>query len=232
MQSILKNVRATRFGPFPASLTAPGHPCPDREQTGAFPASAGDLLLELWDVGACLAIPAGELLSLVPPLSHPRILRYRKNADRLRTLLAELLLRRLLSEKLGAPPNSFEIRRDANGRPFLEGTPVYFSLSHAGNLCAAALAPCPVGVDVETNAVSVEIAAAFYAPGEADAPPAERLRLWTLKESLCKCGGIPLEEALRTPAADFPALGLSSFSKEVPDGWLSAVIKNPHIIFC
>ena len=185
-----------------------------------------DTIAGLWDIQRYLGVPAEAYLSLIPAASHPRVLRYRQNADRQRTLLAEVLLRHLLSENPGPPTHAFVILREPNGKPFLDGKVAQISLSHAANWCAAAVSVRPVGIDVETNAVSEEIASRFFAPGEAAAAASERLRLWTLKEAHCKCRDVPLEEALRFPAADFPSLGLAHFSERLPGGWLSLVTET------
>lgn len=182
--------------------------------------------LALWNIQRYLDVPAGEYLPLLPASSHARVLRYRQNADRERTLLAEILIRHMLSEALGSAPDTFVILREENGKPYLAGGKTAITLSHAANWCATAVSTRPVGVDVETNAVSEEIAVRFFATGEATSDLSERLRLWTLKEAYCKCRGVPLEEALLVPAAAFPALGLSTFSEKLPNGWLSLVTET------
>lgn len=203
-----------------------------------------------------LQSPAEACLSLLPDSSHARVLRYRQNADRIRTLFAEVLSRQMLAEALEAAaplqhPESFashlqalspggllyaeeppgkhlHILRDPYGKPYLEGTPVHFSLSHAGPWAACAVAKVPCGVDVETTAVDPEVAEHFFAPGEASADASERLRLWTLKEALCKCRCLPLEESLKTPVSAFPSLRLVVFSLQLPDGaWLSGIMDQP-----
>ncbi|MDE7330149.1 MAG: 4'-phosphopantetheinyl transferase superfamily protein [Clostridia bacterium] len=43
----------------------------------------------------------------------------------------------------------FDIKRTQNGKPYIDGNPVYFSLSHSGNTGLFAISDNPVGVDLE-----------------------------------------------------------------------------------
>ena len=51
----------------------------------------------------------------------------------------------LLSRKL----SPFTIRRTPNGKPYIEGNPLYFSVSHSYNHAVIALCDKPVGIDLE-----------------------------------------------------------------------------------
>ena len=43
----------------------------------------------------------------------------------------------------------FDIKRTKNGKPYIEGDPVYFSVSHSGNYGAFIICDKPAGVDLE-----------------------------------------------------------------------------------
>lgn len=55
-------------------------------------------------------------------------------------------LENLLSEKLG---RGVEIKRTENGKPYAEGNPLFFSITHSGGHALAALSDKPVGADME-----------------------------------------------------------------------------------
>ncbi|MFG2898977.1 4'-phosphopantetheinyl transferase family protein [Streptomyces zaomyceticus] len=81
-----------------------------------------------------------------------------REEDRARYLAAHGSLRRLLGHRLGIPADRVEfVREDCplcggpHGRPAVRGGGVHFSLSHSGELVLIALAPMPVGVDVEAH---------------------------------------------------------------------------------
>lgn len=55
-------------------------------------------------------------------------------------------LKVLLARKLGYKP---EILRTANGKPYIEGNPLFFSISHSRDHAVIALCDKPIGVDIE-----------------------------------------------------------------------------------
>ncbi|SEO93265.1 4'-phosphopantetheinyl transferase family protein [Denitrobacterium detoxificans] len=91
-----------------------------------------------------------------------------------------------------------------HGPPSLvvEGTRLHFSLSKAQPYCAFAIAPFPVGVDVErgdASSIAGELASDAFTARELDAirahGPHEALRLWVRKEALVKARGIGFADA-------------------------------------
>ena len=54
-------------------------------------------------------------------------------------------------EKLIAPHicGTFDMKRTANGKPYIEGDPVCFSIAHSGERAVIAVSDHPVGVDCE-----------------------------------------------------------------------------------
>ena len=61
------------------------------------------------------------------------ILRNKFNADRNRTVWAELLLRYSISKKFSVPFEKILVDRDESGKPFLIGNFLEITLSHSGN---------------------------------------------------------------------------------------------------
>lgn len=54
----------------------------------------------------------------------------------------------LLARRIGT---DFQICKNPNGKPYVAGNPVYFSLSHSRDLALIALCDSPVGVDLEIH---------------------------------------------------------------------------------
>lgn len=110
-----------------------------------------------------------------------------------RNLLRKALFREYGIEISGELEHRIEKR--TNGKPVLKGLPIHFNISHCKGLVACALAPCPVGVDVEgTRNVSEALVKRVCAQEEqeyiARGDLKERfLELWTLKESYLKMTG-------------------------------------------
>lgn len=60
------------------------------------------------------------------------------------------LRKRFLGELLSLDPEKVGWRKNENGKPFIEGSPVHFSVSHSGSYWAfASSLTGPVGIDIE-----------------------------------------------------------------------------------
>ncbi|MER6443769.1 4'-phosphopantetheinyl transferase family protein [Streptomyces venezuelae] len=149
-------------------------------------------------------------------------------ADRLRYAVAHLWLRELLGRRLGLPPERVVFRtepgpRGAAGRPEVvdPAVPTHFSVSYADRLALVAVAPVPVGADVEalpSPAAAVTLSRALHAEERAETVTSDRpdrsfARIWTRKEAYLKGLGTGLRRSLR---ADY--LGVRALAPP-PAGW-------------
>ena len=106
----------------------------------------------LWILEHLEQLDADAVLSLLPVLSEPRrarVLAMTHVPTQVRSILAELLLRHALREEhgLSALPR---LETGEKGKPFFpDRLDLQFSLSHCQTAVACALAPVPVGVDVQ-----------------------------------------------------------------------------------
>lgn len=160
-----------------------------------------------------------QSLSLLPPERQRAAQKLRRDDDAARCVGAGLLLREALVRE-GLDPEGQEFRRGEYGKPFLPGGPE-FSLSHAGRYVALALSDDPVGVDIEAERCTMEIARHFFAPAEirgAEAMTGEDRRrylqrLWVAKEAFIKAIGTglgtPLNAFCVTLTEDSAALSQS-----------------------
>ena len=126
---------------------------------------------------------------------------------------------------------TYRIARTNKGKPFFAGTQeVFVSLSHSGDHCIVAIAPCQVGVDLqshdrfpnETEADALQrylrLSKRFFHPAEhayVVSQPQERFFVvWTAKESYVKYTGAGLDDDFWTysvlPDAPFPVDGWSA----------------------
>lgn len=100
--------------------------------------------------------------------------------------------------------NCPEILRDDMGKPYLEGVPVHFNVSHSGVYMAIAVSKMPVGIDIqETREIKEGMFSKVVQPQESSLIGKDRqrdfLRLWSLKESFVKAEG----KGLRIPMKDY-----------------------------
>lgn len=157
-----------------------------------------------------------------------RVDRFRRTADKQRTVAADMLARRALSGRCGVPPEQIRFDLGERGKPYAIGLPLHFSLSHSGDLAVCAVDEAPVGIDVERiRPVNLKVARRIAAPEElcrlfGRSPEAEDLtrtedgelltrffELWTAKEAVGKLTGAGLFSAPAPGAAveyirDFP----------------------------
>ena len=123
-------------------------------------------------------------------------------------LLGRILLRRLLAERLGCPPDALVFRTGEHGKPTLVSHDWQFNLSHSGDWLVLALCQQgPLGVDVEMGLRQrpvLPLAQRFYAPEEYQwllaLPPREQTsafyRLWSRKEAVLKAQGAGIAAGL------------------------------------
>ncbi len=86
------------------------------------------------------------------------------------------------------------IRRTELGKPYIEGFPIHFSLTHCDGFCACCLSLLPVGIDAEpVGRFSPKAAKKALTPREYERVLTEGEQvfagLWTLKESYVKALG-------------------------------------------
>lgn len=149
-------------------------------------------------------VAASELAALRETLGAAELQRadaFRKPEDQRRFIVAHAAVRHLLGEHLGRAPASLAFVIGKHGKPELADGAVHFNLSHSGDLAAIAVAPRPVGVDVEARRKIhrvTELAESRFAPGElarvmtAADPQDEFLKIWTAKEAVVKATGLGL----------------------------------------
>ncbi|MGQ5639971.1 MULTISPECIES: 4'-phosphopantetheinyl transferase family protein [unclassified Streptomyces] len=171
---------------------------------------------------------------------------FHRSRDRDAYVIAHAALRGVLSLLLGVPADALPLVREpcagcggSHGRPALRTSGVHFSLSHSGDLVMVALAPIPVGVDVEglatTQAVLDAQSALHPVEGRELAllPAHERAaaftRTWVRKEAYLKGLGTGL---VRDPALDYVGTGALPAAPDprwtlrdvlVPAGYAAAV---------
>lgn len=197
-----------------------------------------ELEVYVLNVAAILQQPVGEYLNLFSAARQRAILRYRFNADRNRTIWAELLIRHVLSKKFSAP---VEIGRDESGKPYVVGRAVEISLTHSGNWVACSFGSEPNGVDIETDTTdALEIAEHFFTAAEFETLNAltgaarrlQFLKFWTLKESCFKCtGGTDFENNIagrNFVLADGAVLGVAGNKFCLPEKYITATIFSPN----
>ncbi len=114
-----------------------------------------------------------------------------------RTKIGEAFARQLLEEYSGQAAETFIIKRTPKGKPFAEGSPLEFNLSHSGQWLLCAVGDQPLGVDIEVfKPRDLKIAERFFTPKEQEFLALQKadahlrfLQIWTAKEAYFKWQG-------------------------------------------
>jgi 4'-phosphopantetheinyl transferase len=126
-----------------------------------------------------------KALSYIPENKQKRIKRFLKYEDSLRTLIAEVLIRKIIMQELKIPNGEIFFKINNYGKPYLKDWDEF----HFNK---------PVGIDVERiKDLNIKIADRFFSKEEVEdlykIKKSERLKyffdLWTLKESYIKADG-------------------------------------------
>ncbi|MDR1639011.1 MAG: 4'-phosphopantetheinyl transferase superfamily protein [Clostridiales bacterium] len=145
-----------------------------------------------------------ELLALICPRKAARLQGFLSELDLRRSLLADLLARYAISQKLKVPYSQIKIYDGKRGKPCSIPC-VSFSVSHSAQYAVCALGESKgVGIDIEkirdlnravVGAVCSDCEKAFICRnGEADFNAF--FKIWTAKESYAKCENISMDESL------------------------------------
>jgi phosphopantetheinyl transferase len=135
------------------------------------------------------SIHSGFTLDNIASSRIARAERCKGEGSKLRSLAAGYLI----AEKLKLDEDTFQYT--AQGKPYLPGSSVYFSISHSGDWAVLAVADTPIGVDIErTNRDNINkdrIAARFFTETERrwlaeNNNPDAFYYVWTAREAAYK----------------------------------------------
>ena len=146
-----------------------------------------------------------KLLSYLPKESSDGVLRHKTVKGAQRSLLGELISRKIISKKTNSRCQEIHFLKTTKGKPYLENSSIHFNLTHSGEWVVLAIADIDVGIDVEKfRQVNYRIAIRFFSKEENELleqlEGTEKLKLffdfWTLKESYLKLLGTGLTKSL------------------------------------
>ena len=186
--------------------------------------------------------------------SDERVRVARKGTPQLRQRQAAsfLAVRETLGRVLGLEASAVPIVVGQGGKPFIEGYPLHFNLSHCGGVALLAWGRRPLGVDIEAriNRPSEALAMKVLAPAErarwAGVPETSRgpwlARAWVRKEAALKAMGLGLRRPPRTVDVgggdgegqpwhamfDEHAWAGVDLVTDTPPGWFAALCLGPE----
>lgn len=194
------------------------------------------------------AVHASQLATL-SDAERERAVRFVFERDRLRFVAAHAGLRYVLGGLLGVTPPSVALTTDVRGKPRIAGLaapPLFFNLSHSGDLAAVAVSSSfEVGLDIERlREIEPDDVVAFFSETERAtiaglSGPAQRLgvfQAWTRKEAFVKATGfglsLPLDSFDVSLAPGEPArlLRLAGAASDVTAWQLEHIAPEPGYV--
>jgi phosphopantetheinyl transferase len=187
----------------------------------------------------------------LPPCEVARLLSFRRAEDRLRSLVAQYLIRKAAADHFNLELGAVSVGRTELGRPFLLELAGDVSVAHSGSYVVSAFASeGRVGVDIEQVRRLSQISDGTLTGAPRHAGPQLSLRrkaeLWVLKESAVKYVGtgfrhtvseVNVEENGRRPYHVIvcgTASGANLWLLEAPSGFAMAVAddaeRSPQIV--
>ncbi len=159
--------------------------------------------IRYFDLDSDRNIELGAAKELLSPDELERAQRFHFDIHQDRFTRGRGALRRALSEPTGTDAKSIAFSYGAHGKPFIDGCPIHFNLSHSQDLCVLATSSDPIGVDVEfieRKTDVLELARAVFVASENEAlfnaaPNLQRrmfFDFWTAKEAYMKLIGTGL----------------------------------------
>ncbi|MBR1747897.1 MAG: 4'-phosphopantetheinyl transferase superfamily protein [Clostridia bacterium] len=139
-----------------------------------------------------------KLYTLLPAEDKKSCDAFKFRADYLRRLGSAYLMQRFVGK----------VTRDECGKPRGEG--ICFNVSHGGAYVVMSVAPVEVGVDIEEDRPA-EDDLYRYVSSESEYKKGDFFEVWTLKESLLKCVGTGIVNAL-------PSVPAYPIGRKVYDG--------------
>ena len=147
-----------------------------------------------------------KFISAAPKNLQDRINRYKQKSDRLRSAIGYMLVENLYCEAFSTikcPPILFTQK----GKPYFENNPVYFSVSHSGNLIVCALNETEIGIDIEEitefNPNLIDRVCSITEKEYIGASKSKFFEIWTAKEAYSKLCGLGIPMGMKNINVDF-----------------------------
>lgn len=145
--------------------------------------------------------------SMISGKRRAKLEKLKNNSQIYQSLGAGVLLR-LALEKCGSGDRIEQVKTGTHGKPYLEDTNFFFSLSHSGNYAVCGFSDAPIGIDLQrmketmprhTSRILTDTERAYLAELPEGVRSLVFYRLWARKESLLKWDG----RGLRLPMEHF-----------------------------
>ena len=160
--------------------------------------------------------------SLMTEEKQEKVSRYKDINRKKSSVAGEKLVKEYIGNALNIKPEDLVILTDKNGKPYIEGYPIHFNISHCENILLCAFSDEEIGADIEKiKPISVSVLKSFFSEEEqkyvfgktlseysSDDNNTPEIRekfykIYTLKEAICKKSGIGIKGLKEADALPF-----------------------------
>ena len=117
------------------------------------------------------------------------------------SIAADNLCRSAISDFCGVSPESIVFQKNEYGKPYAVDLPVYFNISHSGDMVVCAVSEREIGTDIEKiRSINARTAEKFAGLQELEYIKNSDngfFEIWTLKEAYFKCIGTGLSSDIK-----------------------------------
>lgn len=173
--------------------------------------------------------PWETFLRCVGKKKRDQLSRLNNQEDRVRGLLADLLVREILTQQWGIPWKQIRLAVNPFGKPFLPRASVQFNVSHSGNWVVAAFDSETIGIDVQVmEPLDYGSLSEYFLTGyecrqifekEQSMQLGTFYRFWTGKESYVKAIGEGLSIDLKSFHLSMQDMTIVSRTAENDERW-------------
>lgn len=169
----------------------------------------------------------------LPEYRKVKISSYQNETDKRLSLLAGKLLKDGLA-KLERPGLDDDVIVDVNGKPYIPGNPVYFSISHSGTKVMVVISNDEIGCDIQLiKPECLPLMDRYFTDDEcseiknSENPVETFYQFWTIKESFLKANGKGLSYGLKNAHIKDGVInvdGCQSVSFKVGDDYFASYV--------
>lgn len=176
-----------------------------------------------------------ENIHKLPQIRQQKANKYKFLKDKRLSVGVYLLLAKAL-DKYNLKITNYEFKYENNGKPFLSGCPLHFSLSHSGDLVAVAISDDVIGVDIqETRDFDIKLTEMVFNDNDrvyfekSNNKKQAFYKIWTHKESYIKMTGEGLKKNFKDIFINYEDENSCPFYKNYPiNGYIISICVPEH----
>ena len=160
------------------------------------------MIIRITDIRTIDKSKFGKWFELMSDERQKDVSRMKVESKKNLRIAADAVCRKAISDFCGVEQNKIIFEHTETGKPYAKDLPVYFNVSHSGDMIACAVSDCEIGIDIEKiRNINPRSAEKFATEAEKEYISKNKngfFEIWTLKEAYFKCTGTGLGADIKT----------------------------------